>query len=175
MDLGEIDIVVSTHSRPKAAGEPSDFGGSLYEVSTHSRPKAAGDRLGDFAVDAGGVSTHSRPKAAGNHTLTINFYIFVSTHSRPKAAGNEVYRGAVNRLVSTHSRPKAAGPDLCLRFWACRFQHTAARRRLDRLQAAYHSDCRCFNTQPPEGGWPLRPITGLWQFCFNTQPPEGGW
>ena len=55
----------------------------------------------------------------------------------------------------------------------------------------------CFNTQPPEGGWPLgahslyadgvsthsRPkAAGLFTFlihaditCFNTQPPEGGW
>ena len=34
---------------------------------------------------------------------------------------------------------------------------------------------RCFNTQPPEGGWnrvtaKQHPIK-----CFNTQPPEGGW
>ena len=34
---------------------------------------------------------------------------------------------------------------------------------------------KCFNTQPPEGGWhPYCP-----QFFnragFNTQPPEGGW
>ena len=37
--------------------------------------------------------------------------------------------------------------------FAIRFQHTAARRRLGcflmRQQAAV-----CFNTQPPEGGWP---------------------
>ena len=33
----------------------------------------------------------------------------------------------------------------------------------------------CFNTQPPEGGWPFyfsaRDVNG----GFNTQPPEGGW
>ena len=34
----------------------------------------------------------------------------------------------------------------------------------------------CFNTQPPEGGWPKTarlPARACW--CFNTQPPEGGW
>ena len=32
------------------------------------------------------------------------------------------------------------------------FQHTAARRRLGHLYP-HHRPCRCFNTQPPEGGW----------------------
>ena len=78
-----------------------------------------------------------------------------------------------------------------------RFQHTAARRRLDgelictswaeavsthsRPKAAGRrkgkngkTDTR-FNTQPPEGGWFISSVA----FCafkgFNTQPPEGGW
>ena len=56
--------------------------------------------------------------------------IDVSTHSRPKAAAdiNPVHGDTVT--VSTHSRPKAAGY----------VDHLV--RRL-----------RCFNTQPPEGGW----------------------
>ncbi len=36
------------------------------------------------------------------------------------------------------------------------FQHTAARRRLEKAFGKYHSN-ECFNTQPPEGGWPGRP------------------
>ena len=54
------------------------------------------------------------------------------------------------------------------------FQHTAARRRLYKLDQCplWHS---CFNTQPPEGGC----LTNLYILslirCFNTQPPEGGW
>ena len=56
--------------------------------------------------------------------------------------------------VSTHSRPKAAG----LKFGALRgifskFQHTAARRRLDQCLTQLAWRQRCFNTQPPEGGW----------------------
>ena len=33
----------------------------------------------------------------------------------------------------------------------------------------------CFNTQPPEGGWPFLPTSRKRVSCFNTQPPEGGW
>ena len=71
--------------------------------------------------------------------------------------------------VSTHSRPKAAGmkissvPRPCL----LKFQHTAARRRLDHQnQRRQHPDHR-FNTQPPESGWnrppPSLPAAGRFQ------------
>ena len=35
---------------------------------------------------------------------------------------------------------------------------------------------KCFNTQPPEGGWveAIR-ASGYEVTGFNTQPPEGGW
>ena len=58
------DFAVSTHSRPKAAGEPGELPAGLTIVSTHSRPKAAGQYV---AVNDNRtrVSTHSRPKAAG--------------------------------------------------------------------------------------------------------------
>ena len=54
-----------------------------------------------------------------------------------------------------------------------KFQHTAARRRLHRIDVGLHHG-QSFNTQPPEGGC----STGKWSLangrCFNTQPPEGG-
>ena len=34
---------------------------------------------------------------------------------------------------------------------------------------------RCFNTQPPEGGWAEDGILDKIKNSFNTQPPEGGW
>ena len=34
---------------------------------------------------------------------------------------------------------------------------------------------RCFNTQPPEGGWLGDNPAAAAGACFNTQPPEGGW
>ena len=98
----------------------------------------------------------------------------VSTHSRPKAADPPMFVPAeAFAVVSTHSRPKAAG------------------RRLTGLSVPI----RCFNTQPPEGGWPTEKGAKIWHWfqhtaarrrlhsnvrfahtlrCFNTQPPEGG-
>ena len=58
--------------------------------------------------------------------------------------------------VSTHSRPKAAGAALVIIPNAGMFQHTAARRRLGEFLAYANAELS-FNTQPPEGGWPLPP------------------
>ena len=77
------------------------------------------------------VSTHSRPKAAGVFITAICNKQTVSTHSRPKAAGQARLLRWVSGKVSTHSRPKAAG----------------------RLISRQGQKGRCFNTQPPEGGW----------------------
>ena len=58
-------LMVSTHSRPKAAALALDGLGCPREVSTHSRPKAAAlaqVRTGHRKR----VSTHSRPKAAAS-------------------------------------------------------------------------------------------------------------
>ena len=62
--------VVSTHSRPKAAGCIVRENQRAYGVSTHSHPKAAGS-LTDERLPEGDVSTHSRPKAAGPRLITI--------------------------------------------------------------------------------------------------------
>ena len=145
---------VSTHSRPKAAGQLKFAAGVLTPVSTHSRPKAAGRDLYVLRY-LSLVSTHSRPKAAGavggacgflfefQHTAArrrlVDFAVHhalpksVSTHSRPKAAGQRAFGGANKRHVSTHSRPKAAGARCQPPIWPTTFQHTAARRRLEPL------------------------------------------
>ena len=78
----------------------------------------------------------------------------VSTHSRPKAAGQYQVPYMYNsHIVSTHSRPKAAGPGMGKSvLMNYLFQHTAARRRLDK-ELARRFFAKGFNTQPPEGGW----------------------
>ena len=63
-NLIQIAAVVSTHSRPKAAGFLVLGNGYLQVVSTHSRPKAAG-QVAMYEQAHLVVSTHSRPKAAG--------------------------------------------------------------------------------------------------------------
>ena len=64
--------------------------GVVTMVSTHSRPKAAGYQVYFYAIDNVVVSTHSRPKAAGYDAAAMVEIYKVSTHSRPKAAGNHV-------------------------------------------------------------------------------------
>ena len=79
--------VVSTHSRPKAAGYGLRGGGKMTNKFQHT---AARRRLVVPLADGGAddvVSTHSRPKAAGIGPVLSFGRIVVSTHSRPKAAG----------------------------------------------------------------------------------------
>ena len=147
-----FNSIVSTHSRPKAAGGLPDLPNRNFFVSTHSRPKAAGRYL-HSRRHRQAVSTHSRPKAAGSHnslnaTSVLPFQhtaarrrlgnqyaaiiqtAEVSTHSRPKAAGLAFVVKFANMIVSTHSRPKAAGTEPKPPSSDLGFQHTAARRRL---------------------------------------------
>ena len=168
----------------------------LMVVSTHSRPKAAG--LSRAVADATGWFQHTAARRRLDHNSGNGCgHNDVSTHSRPKAAGAHARHAACGLGVSTHSRPKAAGA--CLRPPRRQnlFQHTAARRRLGprplgRLLAdavSTHSRPKAagdpsaiivggyqsFNTQPPEGGWITKDYSYRLFVSFNTQPPEGGW
>ena len=101
--------MVSTHSRPKAAGAHVGHMKKVLRVSTHSRPKAAG-----LCVGWGGgikvVSTHSRPKAAGIHHCLYSFQFFCFNTQPPEGGWkNNVFKEGKNVT----------------------FQHTAARRRLE--------------------------------------------
>ena len=151
------------------------FSGVPCDVSTHSRPKAAGI-LCLLEMDWPLVSTHSRPKAAGFCKEIMSMIWKVSTHSRPKAAGQACVNRFFEVVVSTHSRPKAAGwVDLQPRFYSIPFQHTAARRRLGpshfrglpEKNVSTHSRPKAAGRRAIRLGWCVR--------CFNTQPPEGGW
>ena len=125
--------MVSTHSRPKAAGPDGLVGEDGLIVSTHSRPKAAGMvfDIGQKRVE----SFNTQPPEGGwrarrqlrslrigrlfQHTAArrrlvegedwLHHCSGVSTHSRPKAAGPTSAVGGYFHIVSTHSRPKAAG------------------------------------------------------------------
>ena len=102
---------------------------NYYLVSTHSRPKAAGTvRFSVFTVSR--VSTHSRPKAAGNDKIIPNLPIPVSTHSRPKVAGFTFFTTSHRNGFNT--QPPEGGWLLGIKgvFIKIGFQHTAARRRL---------------------------------------------
>ena len=122
-------------------------------VSTHSRPKAAGDRFNVFGFDKVLVSTHSRPKAAGkkkNRRLKNPQF----QHTAARRRLGVIRRRILSDGVFQHT---AARRRLGL---MCRdsvneqgFQHTAARRRLGGLFCSRINIGLGFNTQPPEGGW----------------------
>ena len=106
-------LLVSTHSRSKAAASSSALACCWILVSTHSRSKAAAE--GDIARQLGKIGFNSQPLEGGCQA---------------------VLQLPTGRGVSTHSRSKAAA-------WARHkplshpvgFQLTAARRR---LRAAWH-------------------------------------
>ena len=102
-------------------------------VSTHSRLKAAGSDAISL-VDAAGCF-NTQPPEGGWLVLPLpgNPVIKVSTHSRLKAAGEQKLHPEETTAVSTHSRLKAAGTK----------GDNAVFGRVS------------FNTQPPEGGWPM--------------------
>ena len=126
-------------------------------VSTHSRPKAAGSRHLREPADTN-VSTHSRPKAAGCQ-IRDGHKRFASFNTQPPEGGwpPPPADEPLGLVVSTHSRPKAAGYfTSAMMIFKTVFQHTAARRRL--VNAAVDLPFfKSFNTQPPEGGW-LKPV-----------------
>ena len=174
--LGLVSItVVSTHSRPKAAGTASDNIKDLIDVSTHSRPKAAGTarRLSLFVRNRfntqppeGGWLPHGRRCGSTNCFNTqppeggwvaLPYYakrepMFQHTAAR-RRLGDISGRPAARRIVSTHSRPKAAGGN-GLPFAQGVVVSTHSR---PKAAGAVTGGCRNgsngFNTQPPEGGW----------------------
>ena len=83
-NLKKWDVVVSTHSRLKAAAVPaqSDSGGRRF----NTQPPEGGCKDGKAQLAEIAVSTHSRLKAADFEKFNGISLPFVSTHSRLKAA-----------------------------------------------------------------------------------------
>ena len=126
----QVFDIVSTHSRPKAAGFNRLFHWIHTRVSTHSRPKAAGiafdfpcmnpvfqhtaarRRLGagrKIFIHGIPVSTHSRPKAAGGSAFFCHRQ-YCRFNTQPPEGGWAIIKYLISLgIVSTHSRPKAAG------------------------------------------------------------------
>ncbi len=147
------------NSQPPEGGWPSHCSSSALSaiISTHSRPKAAGG-LPCPVIGAGMpiISTHSRPKAAGRFLRAFRFPIpFQLTAARRRLViginGRLRFRlfqltAARRRLVSSGLRTT---PPLA-------FQLTAARRRLVGQAGGFSPSELHFNSQPPEGGWRRR-------------------
>ena len=211
---------VSTHSRPKAAGTASLFYQPLLKGFNTQPPEGGWMMLRPFSADlfefqhtaarrrlvalapvapcAADVSTHSRPKAAGL-ILTEegnNEYCF---NTQPPEGGWTVKTYRAIRHRSFNTQPPEGG---WRTFWHAtncpkKFQHTAARRRLDRYQidtiktsmfqhtAARRrlgpkieqsgSSVNVSTHSRPKAAGPLHWLELRGFTSFNTQPPEGGW
>ena len=183
-----------------AARRRLDFenkGQENHMVSTHSRPKAAGPYVVLLPHFLWGFNTQP-PEGGWRLTLNVIAYHsgFQHTAARRRLAPSARFRAYARPFQHTAARRRLA-PSARFRAYARPFQHTAARRRLglaascaraaqnvsthSRPKAAGYNlflkDLAklCFNTQPPEGGWLKDKNILVGENGFNTQPPEGGW
>ena len=166
-------------------------------VSTHSRPKAAGLLNVYYNPDIG-VSTHSRLKAAGRTTPATSL-ILLRFNTQPPEGGWQCHHDGGFVSVCFNTQPPEGGWPSLAQHHHCRteFQHTAARRRLEPQKAdqigrhgvSTHSRPKAAGFQsltrlkargvsthsrPKAAGMAMsRP--GKNSTRFNTQPPEGGW
>ena len=141
-------------------------------VSTHSRPKAAGVCKMSLLTRSSFQHTAARRRLAWLMRRQAAVCLFQHTAARRRLACAAHYLH-VALIVSTHSRPKAAA----LHFWVAAksllFQHTAARRRLSRLIKTKRFFIVSTHSRPKAAGHLIN--NRALRKCFNTQPPEGGW
>ena len=97
----------------------------------------------------------------------------VSTHSRPKAAGPKL-AGEPRGLVCFNTQPPEGGWLIVYQSTnpSKRFQHTAARRRLEPNRNYRLYLKICFNTQPPEGGWFVHVVRVFIRFVSTHSRPK---
>ena len=121
---------------------------------------AARRRLGEnilrFINDYDCFNTQPPEGGWGRHQPTFPSVGHVSTHSRPKAAGLKFPLFFPYTDCFNTQPPEGGWTTVSSADWAgLGFQHTAARRRLERLRLPARRSFLSFNTQPPEGGWGL--------------------
>ena len=123
--------MVSTHSRPKAAGPPTVRAAcmSLFQHTAARRRLGLSDWVyGVFRKFQHTAARRRLEMVSGDKRYRVKFQHTVARRRLGKRTLRECARTCE---VSTHSRPKAAGS-------------------LSLIRAS--TFCR-FNTQPPEGGW----------------------
>ena len=123
-------MVVSTHSRPKAAGKFILSTREKSNVSTHSRPKAAGFIYKRFDIKIRFQHTAARRRLGMLKLQRKMQTLFQHTAARRRLVSAR-WKLVEGTGVSTHSRPKAAGD----------------------ANFVFDEHLQRFNTQPPEGGW----------------------
>ena len=106
-------------------------------VSTHSRPKAAGLQI--WGIFEAAICFNTQPPEGGWASAHAPRVLPNRFNTQPPEGGwtSQMPSIVEQHDVSTHSRPKAAGEIHKTYAWIIdRFQHTAARRRLVNLSPA---------------------------------------
>ena len=127
-----LNYLVSTHSRPKAAG----YGGQHRRLATggfNTQPPEGGWGFKHFGFSFPCCFNTQPPEGGWPQNKPLLISLYVSTHSRPKAAGYKTQRQR-NLFVCFNTQPPEGGW-----FW----------------KSSSSPNIWCFNTQPPEGGWAL--------------------
>ena len=144
-------------------------------VSTHSRPKAAA--FGEMQKKIKGVSFNTQPPEGGCPSSTITRterrrFQHTAARRRLPLPG---HRGCRTRRCFNTQPPEGG----CLKVIPCssasdcfNTQPPEGGCKSNKLKAPATLS---FNTQPPEGGcWYRLNFVYRTNACFNTQPPEGG-
>ena len=130
VELNQNRQMVSTHSRPKAAGLQAMIS-TFAKFGFNTQPPEGGWEIFRFHLSFSNVSTHSRPKAAGNLQDSHHNQMFCFNTQPPEGGWGETVK-TIRRPIRFNTQPPEGGwlfPKLWL--WSC----------------------FGFNTQPPEGGW----------------------
>ena len=142
------------NTQPPEGGWFPRTGRSTTTRSFNTQPPEGGwnDKTAQNPIKNGFQHTAARRRLAAIPEIARRPLPFQHTAARRRLVVFKVPRFR-RTGVSTHSRPKAAGL----------------------ASLPFAASCRCFNTQPPEGGWGYAILFLQRMTCFNTQPPEGGW
>ena len=188
-------VVVSTHSRPKAAAVAFNS----YINAIRFQHTAARRRLPSAIFFLSTVSrfqhTAARRRLRPLAPLPCVAQTFQHTAARrrlPDTRAGDSWPGRFNTQppeggcqdmieqktidvrVSTHSRPKAAAASTSSSGWASNRFNTQPPEGGCRRCRTRSKPLWGFNTQPPEGGCRKPTPPERRGTCFNTQPPEGG-
>ena len=139
---------------------------------------AARRRLGQTADDGGARrGFNTQPPEGGWRQSRQQACADYRFNTQPPEGGwvSSLNAFAISVIVSTHSRPKAAGPSRAMCSGFCRFQHTAARRRLGLCAASGVLITEVSTHSRPKAAGLRLTSSSFKNSCFNTQPPEGGW
>ena len=189
--------VVSTHSRPEAAGaSPGDII-ARGQVSTHSRPEAAGMMASGALGETGTFQlTAARRRLGLGWWRLIRSNEFQLTAARRRLGRlysemqyvHKFQLTAARRRLGSSSRAvffllqfqltaarRRLGQSPSRSFVPVWFQLTAARRRLAHSARPFWSRRNVSTHSRPEAAGPVDGIYGFVFSSFNSQPPGGGW